>query len=237
MNRSGYFPETVAAVAGVAFSILLLFAFASADPQVGVTDQELISHWSDPVNQRGMAVSMYCFIAAVPCFLVFLSALRVRLAAAEGGTAPLAGLVFALGIVFSAALLVVAITRGGIAHSVRFGDEPLPGVDTLRTFTTIPTLMVHLVAMPLAALTVASASWLIIRSGALASWLGWAGLGAAAIVAIFVAFLIGAWASPLLQLWVAAASFEIWRTRGRTVATDTAIVRDTAARLPQTSGH
>ena len=213
MHRTGHLPDTIAALAGLAFAVLLLFAFASVDPQVKVSDDELITHWSDPANQRDMALSMYFFIAAAPCFLIFLTGLRARLATAEGGASSLSNLAFALGTCLASTLIVVAIARGGLAHSVRFGDEPLPGVDTLRTFTTIPTLMVHLAVMPLAALTVATASISMLRSGALARWLGWAGLVVAGVVLVFVVFLVGAWASPLVQLWVVAAGFELWRTR------------------------
>jgi hypothetical protein len=80
----------------------------------------------------------------------------------------------------------------------------------------------------MAALTVGASSWLIIRSKAFSAWLGWSGLVVAAVVMVFVALLIGAWASPLLQLWVVAASFELWRTRNQ--ALDPA---DDAARVPQ----
>jgi hypothetical protein len=51
------------------------------------------------------------------------------------------------------------------------------------------------------------------------AWLGWAGLATAAVIVIFVVLLIGPWASPFLQLWTVAASFELWRTRRRTSAT------------------
>lgn len=215
MNRSGYLPDTLAAIAGVAFCVLLLLAFASVDPLVTATDQELTAWWSDAANQRDTAFSMYFLMASVPCFFVFLAGLRGRLAAAEGGTAPLSGLLFAFGIAFGAAALAGDIGRGAIGHSVRFGDEPLPGPETLRMLTTTSQLMVGMVAMPLAALTVVAASVLMLRTKAFAAWLGWSGLIVAAVILVFVALLAGPWASPLLQLWLVAASVELWRTRGR----------------------
>ena len=219
MNRIGYLPETLTALAGVAFALLLLFALASVDPLVEATDQELIDWWADSGNQRDMAFSMYFFIGAAGCFLVFLAGLRARLAVAEGGAGALTGLVFAAGVCFAAVILVGDIGRGAIAHSVRFGDEPIPGPDTLRSLTTFTQLMFGLVAMPLAGVVVAGASVVILRSRTMGAWLGWAGLATAAVILIFVVLLIGPWASPFLQLWTVAASFELWRTRRRTSAT------------------
>jgi hypothetical protein len=216
MNRTGYLPETLTALAGIAFAVLLLLAFSSVDPLLKATDEELIEWWSDTGNQRDGAFSMYFLLAAVPCFLVFLAGLRGRLAAAEGGAAPLASLVFAFGLCFGAVLVVGDIGRGAIAQSVRYGGEPLPGPDTLRTLTSFSALVIGLAAMPLVALTMATASMLILRTKALAAWLGWAGLTGAAVIMVFVGFLAGPWASPLLQLWIVATSFELWRTRGRT---------------------
>lgn len=217
MHRTNLLPAALAALGGVAFAVLLLFGFAAVSPKLEATDPELLAYWSDASNQRDMALSMYFFLAAAPFFLLFLAGLRSRLEEAEGASPALTQLAFALGISFAACLLVVAVARGGLAHSVRFGDEPVPTADVARTFTTLPTLMVHLVAMPLSALTVAAASVVIIRTKVFAAWLGWAGLAVAAIILVFVALLVGALASPLLQLWVVACSFELWRTRNRTV--------------------
>jgi uncharacterized membrane protein YhiD involved in acid resistance len=69
--------------------------------------------------------------------------------------------------------------------------------------------------MPAVAITVTAASWLIIRSGVIAAWVGWAGIAAAAGVAVATGFLVGALAAPLIMLWVIATSVELWRTRER----------------------
>ena len=218
VNRSSYLNDTLVALAGVGFAVLLLFAFATVDPLSGATDQEITAWWADPENQRDSALSMYFMIGAAGCFLVFLAGVRGRLASAEGGPAPFTGLVFAAGISFAAVLLVTDISRGAIAHSVRFGDETLPDAGTLRAFTTFSQVGLGLVGMPRAALMVGSASWLILRTKAFGAWLGWAGVVVAVVILGFSVALIGPWASPLLQLWVVAASVELWRTRHREAA-------------------
>jgi hypothetical protein len=231
VNRNSLLPETLTALAGVAFALLLLFALASVDPLVEATDQELIDWWTDTGNQRATAISTYFFIGAAGCFLVFLAGLRARLAVAEGGAAALTGLAFAAGVCFTAVILVGDIGRGAIAHSVRFGDEPLPGPDTLRALTTFSQLMFGLVAMPLSAVIIAAASVVILRTRTMGAWLGWAGLATATVIAVFVVLLIGPWASPFLQLWTVAASFELWRTRHRVAGGLT----EGAAPLPQSN--
>jgi hypothetical protein len=213
MNHTKYLSDTIGAIAGLAFSVLLLAAFWSLDPLREASDAELIAWWTNSANLRDNVLSMYFMLACVPCFLLFLVTLRVRLAQAEGDGAALSSFVFAAGLCFGAAVLVGGVTRGLIAQSVKFGDEPLPGPDTLRYMTAFSMATFGLVAMPAAAITVGAASWLIIRTRAMAAWLGWAGFVAAAGVAVATAFLMGPLVAPLIMLWVAAASFELWRTR------------------------
>ena len=68
---------------------------------------------------------------------------------------------------------------------------------------------------PAFALMIEVASWIAIRTGALAAWLGWLGLVVATLSMILVVLLEGPIASPLLQIWVVAASIELFRTRNR----------------------
>jgi len=213
MSHGKYLSDTVGAIAGVAFSVLLLAAFWSLDPLREAGDAELLAWWTNSANLRDSVLSMYFMLACVPCFLLFLVTLRGRLEAAEGEGASLSGFVFAAGLCFAAAVLVGGVARGVIAQSVKFGNEPLPGPDTWRYVTAFSMAIFGLVAMPAAALTVGAASWLIIRTRVMSVGLGWAGLGVAAAVAVATAFLVGPLVAPLIMLWVVAASFELWRTR------------------------
>ncbi len=213
MNHGKYLSDTFGAIAGLAFSLLLLAAFWSLDPLRAASDAELLAWWTNSANLRDNVISMYFMLACVPCFLLFLVTLRGRLEKAEKEGASLSGFVFAAGLCFAAAVLIAGSARGLIAQSVKFGDEPLPGPDTLRYVTAFSMAIFGLVAMPAAAITVGAASWLIIRTRVMAVWLGWAGFVAVAGVAVATAFLVGALAAPLVMLWVVAASFELWRTR------------------------
>jgi hypothetical protein len=209
---------TLGVIAGIAFSALYFLSTASFDPKVQATDAELVAFFSDSSNLRDNVISMYLVLASVPCFLLFLVTLRARLAAAEDADAPGSTFVFASGICFAATLLVASVARGLIAHSVKFGDEALPGPDTLRAVTLFATTMYALVTMPAAAITLAATGWLIVRTRGMAAWVGWSGLLTAGVTALLTPFLIATFALPLLFLWVTAASIELWRTREAPVA-------------------
>ena len=213
MNRPGQLSDILGAIAGVAFALLFFVSIAAVDPLRGATDQELLDWWSDSGKRRASIVSMYAMLVAGLFFLVFLARLRARLRAVEA-TDGWSALVFASGIVFAAALAICAVSRAMIAQAVRFGDEPLPGPDTLRYATEVQIAALGLIAIPFATLLVAAASALILRTRPFARWVGWLGLTVVAGSLVAVALLRGPLASPLLMVWVLAISFELWRTRG-----------------------
>jgi hypothetical protein len=157
---------------------------------------------------------MYLMLASVPCFLLFLATLRGRLASMDDADHAASTFLFGSGICFSAALLIGGVVRGCIAHAVRFGDEQLPGPDALRLMTLFWTTMSTLVILPAAAITVAAASWLVLRTRAMAAWVSWSGFLAAGVIAVLTPLLMAPFGLPLLFLWVTATSIELWRTQG-----------------------
>jgi hypothetical protein len=220
MNRSSPLSDILGAIAGVAFALLFFVSLAAVDPLREASNQELLDWWSDGTNRDTLHVSMYAMLLAGPCFLVFLTRLRARLLAAEpadGWTA----LVFAAGIVFVATHSVRAVFRGVIVHAVEFRGEPapvggasLPGPDLLRFVAAVGDASMGLVVIPLATLLVVAASALILRTRPFGRWVGWLGLVVAALSLALIGLLMGPWASPLILIWVLAASAELVRTRG-----------------------
>jgi hypothetical protein len=112
------------ALAGLAFAFLFLMGTATLNIPRGASDAKLLAWWADSGNQTTAIVSMYLFIVAGLCFLVFLAKLRSRLLVAEGGTGELTSLVVASGAVFVAMLLVAVASRSRHA--------PLPAPDRIR---------------------------------------------------------------------------------------------------------
>ncbi len=208
MPRSIHLADRLGAAAGVAFAVLIFLSVASVDPQRGVSDQEQQTWWADSGNRNGFVISMYTLLLACPLFLLFVSGLRTRLRTAHAGG--WADTVFACGIVVTTALGVCAVFRGVIAGSMRFVDEPLPGVDTLRFQTDLAYAAWDLVILFVAVL-VAITSILALATDALPRWIGWLGVPVAVGSAILLAIHIAPFAIPLLIIWVIANSVHLWR--------------------------
>ena len=173
----------------------------------------MVSWWSDSGHQLTTVVSMYFFVLAGLCFLVFLAKLRSRLLAAEGGTGELTSLVVASGAVFVAMLFVAAASRGGIGFAIKspVGDESLPGADTLRYFPTIGYAALGAGGLLAAAVTMATTSWLIVRTAVFGRWLAWVGAAAALVVVVANVALSGVMVIPVMLIWTVATSVALWR--------------------------
>ena len=209
MPRSARLADTIGAVAGVAFAFLLFASVAAVDSLRGASDQELQTWWADSGNRNNLIISMYALLAAGPLFLLFVSRLRTRLrAAGETGWSDAA---FAFGIVVSTALGVIAILRGVIAASMRFDDEPLPGVDTLRFQTSLAYATWDLVIL-FAVVLVAIVSILALTTRVLPRWVGWLGVPFTVVGAVLLVTHRAPLSIPLLILWMQANSVNLFRT-------------------------
>ncbi len=195
--------------AGIGFAGLLFVSVASVDPQRGVSDDELLTWWTNDANRNAFVLSMFTLLLAAPLFLVFVSRLRSRLRV--GDESFWADTAFASGIVISTGLGLCAVLRGVIAGSVRFADEPLPGVDTLRFATDLAYSVWDLV-MVFALLMVTIVTGLALTGRALPRWS--AGLGALVVLgsAVLMASRATPIALPLLIIWVITHSVLLLRT-------------------------
>jgi hypothetical protein len=213
MVRKGQLIDVVGAFAGVGFAVAVFFGVAIIDPLRTATDAELRDWWNDAGNRRGLAASMYMWLLAAPCFLVFVSVLRARLRAG-GADGPGTSVVYGAGVVTAALLTVSAIVRGVIAQAVRAGDLPLPGPDTIRFATELHTFAYGVGVMPFATIVIAATSILALRNGVLTRWIGWLGLGVTAVSLALMTAMVGAFATPIILLWILATSAHLFRTRG-----------------------
>ncbi len=201
----------LAAIAGLAFAILLFWGTASLNIPQDATDREVVDWWSDSGNQTYAIISMYAFAFAGLFFVGFLSHLRARLRAAEGGSGTLASVSFAGGMLFVALMTASGVARGLIATSVKVYDEPLPGVDVLR-YVPLFSYGFTTVALLAAGLATAATSVLIFRTRAFARWAGWLGV-VASILLLVGTVALGGLMIPVILLWTLAMSFEMWRDR------------------------
>jgi hypothetical protein len=208
MPRSIRIADTLGAVAGIAFAVLLFVSVASVDPLRGASDQELQNWWADSGNRDSFVISMYAMLLACPLFLLFISRLRMRLRAAD--VSGWADVVFACGIVVTTALGICAVVRGVVPSSMRFDDEPLPGVDTLRFATSLTYTVWDLVFLFMAVM-VAIASVLVLVTHVQPRWLGWLGVPVTAGIVLLWVLHMAPIANPLVIIWVVANSVQLWR--------------------------
>ena len=182
------------------------------DIPAGVSDQKLVAWWSDSGHQTATVVSMYLFVLAGLCFLVFLMKLRSRLLTAEGGTGELTSLVVASGAVFVALLFVAAASRGLIGFAIKANNESLPGADTLRYLPQTGYAALGAGGMLAAAVAMATTSLLIVRTAVFSRWLAWVGAVAAVLVVVANVALAGMLAIPAMLVWALATSVAMWRS-------------------------
>jgi hypothetical protein len=201
------------ALAGLAFSFFFFMGTAMLDLPHGVSDREMVVWWSDSGHQMITVVSMYFFVLAGLCFLVFLAKLRSRLLTAEGGTGELTSLAAASGAVFVAMLFVAAAARGGIGFAIKspVGNESLPAADTLRYFPTIGYAALGAGGLLAAAVTIATTSWLIVRTAVFGRWLAWVGAAAALVIVLANVALSGVMVIPAMLVWTIATSVALGR--------------------------
>lgn len=203
--------RTLGAVAGAICALLLFASLAAVDPLREATDAELTDWWSSNSNLDDTLISMYTRLFAAPFLLVFLAQLRrVLRTHGDGGWGDL---VQSSGVVCAAMLALSALARGVTAQSVRFNDEPLPGVDTLRFVTELSIQAYAMAAIGSLAVAVGVTGIIVLRTRALPGWLGWVSLPFAAISLVAVPLQMGAFASPLLLLWLLATSFCLARSK------------------------
>lgn len=202
----------VGAIAGAIFAFLLFLSLATVDPLREASDAELIDWWSKNSNLDDSVISMYLRLLAIPFGLAFLAQLRAALRSSDDSD--WSGLVHSSGVVCATMLGVSALVRGVTAQAVRINDEPVPGVDTLRFATELSYQAYGMAAIATLAVTVGVTAFIVLRSNALPRWLGWVSLPIAAVSLAAVASQFGAFASPLLLLWVLATSFCLARARG-----------------------
>lgn len=202
----------IGAVAGGAFALLFFVGVAMLDIPQGASDEKLVAWWSESGNQLTAVASMYIFVLAGLCFLVFLVTLRSRLLAAEGGSGELTALIVGSGVLFVAMLYVAAATRGVVGFAVKSpaNDETLPGADTLRYLPQIG-YAASGAGLLAAAVMMATTSWLIVRTAVFGRWLAWVGAAAAILIVVASAALSGVIAIPAMLVWALATSVAMWR--------------------------
>jgi hypothetical protein len=162
------------AATGIGFVVLLIVAFATqpAAPDLDAPASEVARYYAD--DRGGIQLTVALISVALALYVWFLGTLRGRLRAAEGGTGALSGIAFGGGLVTVAGLAVL----GMVTAVAAFRPEET-SAELTRALNDAGLIGFGVIAPASAAFFLATAV-VVLRTGALSSWLGWlAVLGAA----------------------------------------------------------
>lgn len=206
----------VASVASVLFAVTLFLTVASVNVPMDASNQELLTWWQDGANQTAGITSMSFAIAAAILFAVVANHIRALVTSAAGETDQLlARFGHSMATAFTATLLVSAALRGVIGQLVKVDEEPLPGLDVLRYSTALNYALIGTVVMTVLAASMLAFSSVIIRTRALARWVGVLGIVCALVIVGAIVMSVGAFAIPLALLWALGLAVAIWRQPAR----------------------
>ena len=192
--------ERWAGLAGVAYVLLSVGVFALG-VEVGPSDREILEYYADSGNREKETVAFFVISAAALAFVLFASAVRSLIAAAEGPPVTLAAIAWAGATAYSALTLAGNAVSRATAFAAMDTDVFELDVNSRRLLEDAGLLLLASGAIA-AILFVVSASIAAVRHGILPRWLGWAGFVVAAVLPLAVGF-IGFLA---LFLWVLLVS-------------------------------
>jgi hypothetical protein len=162
------------AVAGIAFVVLLIVAFATqpSAPDLDAPASEVTRYYSD--DREGIQLTTALISVALALYVWFLGTLRGVLRAAEGGAGLLSGIAFGAGLVVVAGFGIL----GMVTAVAAFRPEET-GPQLTRALNDMGLIGFGVIAPVFAAFFLATAV-VVLRTGALPIWLGWLALLGAA---------------------------------------------------------
>lgn len=204
--------ERWAGTGGIVF-VVLSVAWAlivRRGPDATESDQAILGYFADAGNRGELYIAAILLGFAGVFFLWFLGSLRTVLVRAEGDPSRLTAVAFAAGVVMTGIMFVkntVTVTLATASDVDAFQLDP----DTSRLLDVLTLGLIAHEAVA-GAVLVGAASVVILRTGVLPSWLGWAG----ALTALVAAFALPLFGLPLVlvALWVLAVSVYLLRGAG-----------------------
>ena len=186
-------------------------ALAGAPPKADDPTSKITAYFTD--HRSRVLASMYVGGLALVFFLWFLGSLRDGLTRAEKGTGRLAAVTFGAGVAIAALSAAMTAVQTTLAFKAAgAGDAAI-----IRAFFDLSNMLGTFLLFP-AVVFLLAASAVMIRTGAIARWLGWAGLVNAVVQIIAAAALFtdsgplaaggafGFIAFILALLWILAVS-------------------------------
>lgn len=201
--------RAVAAGASALFGVALFMTVASIDVPHKATDSELVHWWEQSGNRMAGVVSGLSAITAGVLIAVVIDYLG-RLRATERSPHWM-GFARSMGAAVTAMWLVTGSARAVLSRLVDVQDEALPRPDVLRYATALNYTLLGLAGMGVLGLTILALSVVVLRTGALARWVGRVGIGCAVIVLAATLAQYGAYVTLVAIAWALCLAVAIWR--------------------------
>jgi hypothetical protein len=195
---------SAAAVAGIAFALLLISALVLIKISTPA-DPGSAGNWlTNPTRRAAVAVALNLVPFAGIAFLWFIGVLRDRIGGHEDRF--FATVFLGSGLLFVAMLFVAAAFAGGIVVAGSRDSGP-PGADTLVLGRNATSILLNVYAMRMAAVFTLTTVTIARRTRFISRWLVPAGLVSALVLLFGVG--ISAWVELLFPAWILALSIDI----------------------------
>ena len=196
-----------AAVAGIVFSVFMIFALVLLRISVP-TDPRVAGSW---LTDSGRRAAVQTALSLIPfagiAFLWFIGVLRDRIGQREDRF--FATVFLGSGLLFVAMLFVTAGIAGGLFAAASRSSGP-PGSDTLALGRDI-TALVNVYSIRMAAVFTLTTVTIARRTEIVSRWLTVVGIVAALVMLVGVGF--SAWLELLFPAWILALSVDILASR------------------------
>jgi hypothetical protein len=187
-----------AAIAGIAFSLLLglcLVIFHIAFPS---TPQEASAWLSDEARRRAVLLALQVAPFAGIAFLWFIAVIRDRMGAKEDR--------FFASVFLGSGLLFVAMFFATIAVAVGLLSEQVVSAEVWQFGHSLMALLADF-AVKMAAVFMVATATITLRTAIMANWLGW--LGYAIALILLLGSTVLPWIELLFPLWVLLVSVHV----------------------------
>jgi hypothetical protein len=218
--RSALRTPRAAAVAGIAFSALLITALALLRVSVPANSAVAGGWLTDSAKRTAVAIGLNLIPFAGIAFLWFIGVIRDRIGAHEDRF--FATVFLGSGLLFVGMLFVAAAVAGGLIAGISSSGSP--GAGTLALGRNVTSILLNVYSMRMAAVFTLTTVTIARRTEIVSRWLTVAGLATAVVLMVGVG--ISPWVELLFPAWILAVSIEILTAAPRALA-------DTAETSPQ----
>ena len=201
-----------AAVAGIAFSVLLITAFVLIRLSVPAQPGAAGAWLTEPGRRTAVAIALNLIPFAGIAFLWFIGVIRDRIGEREDRF--FATVFLGSGLLFVGMLFVAAAVSGGLIAAAARPSGP-PGAGTLAQGRDVTAILLNVYAMRMAAVFTLTTVTIARRTQIVPRWLTVAGIATALVLLVGIG--ISAWAELLFPAWTLALSIDIL-TASRTLS-------------------